>query len=149
MAQCKITFECIKQAGEWTNEEAKNWIHPAHGPLPEDLLRVDTDTDHYVIAVWIRDIDIVTALECPEKPTGRGAILWSARWRRRQSDGRVLHIKTGNVVAQSFDYYRDAKEFYQEFIPAVIEDAETSPLGSATQGRREVIKNGAWVGEPT
>jgi hypothetical protein len=148
MAHCKITVRPIRPIEKWTSKQFTDWMHPIHGPLPDGVVNASSGTDHYVIALWADDATCIrTVLECPLKPVGRGAILWSARWAKTE-DGDYVNPKTGKLSARRLDQYRDVEEFYQEFIPVVIEEAEASPLGDAVQGRRQVIKNGAWLKNP-
>lgn len=118
----------IKEAGEWSSEELTNWLHPAHGPLPEVYCVAHSGEDHYVVALWLRPGFCITLLECPESPGGRGSILWSSRWPRDQS-GRILAKDYVTVLSEIPVHYATTEEFLAAFLPAVIEDAEHTPLG--------------------
>lgn len=148
MAQCKITLERVPPVEAWTNEQFTDWLHPMHGPLPNNLISASSDTDHYVIAVWLNKDCVITVLECPQKPVGRGAILWSARWAYDEHN-RLVDQTSGQVVTKPLDWYRNKLELYQAFIPEVIKEAESASLGNVTKGRQKVIRNGAWLRKST
>lgn len=129
MIQCTITLEKVKPLQFWGRDEFTNWLHPSHGPLPHYLCTAHTKTDHYLVAVWLHEGYCITALECPEKPTGRGSIFWTARWPRGDS-GEIFDHAGEHALTEGPGAYETDIEFLRDFIPAVVEDAETAPLGS-------------------
>lgn len=118
----------------WNRLQIYDWMHPSCGPLPQYSCVVKTKTDAYAVAIWEFPHHILTALECPEKPTGRGAILWTARWERDEND-RLLNPHDHYVpVTRPLKSYAGLEEFLADFGPAVVKDAEDTPLGSVCRG---------------
>jgi hypothetical protein len=150
MIQCAITLLDLPPPGAWRYDQFADWLHPLNGPLPDLYCAADSPTDHYVVALWLcydrksKVSHCITVLECPEKPTGRGSILWSARW-ACTSNKSLLNPKTQQLVSRSLYSYESPERFLADFIPAVILDAETYPLGSPVSGRSLIIRNGQFT----
>ena len=142
MKQCTVTIHRLPSLEQWTGDQFLDWLHPCHGPLPTILAQVDVEDDHYALAVWIYQDRIVTALECPEKPAGRGSILWSANWAMTRKTGRVVPRGRGEhliAVAEAFrvespENYPDSLSFMEAFAPMVLMESRTAPLGTVHQG---------------
>ena len=141
MIQCDIVLQEVKE--HWGREEFTNWLHPYHGPLPDFLCTAHTATDHYVVAGWLHQTHCITVLECPKKPVGRGSVLWTARW-PMDEDGQIWNRSREKILTLPIRTYDTAEEFLHELIPAVVLDAENTPLSEvrpASQLRFRPAKN--------
>ena len=135
MIQCGIKVVPIKGPGEWLDKEFTDWLHPSHGPLPDLHCVAHCNGDHYTIAIWLFRNHCTTVIECPRKPSGRGSILWSSRWKVDPA-GRLLSKDEEVAITQPVLQYETQEEFLFDFVPAIVEEAETTPLGTVAAERR-------------
>jgi hypothetical protein len=77
----------VDPPGEWTKMRLKDWMHPEHGPLPDELALVSGNGNQFKVAVWLTNKHILVALELSDEdsrhkwsPELRGNILQTFRW---------------------------------------------------------------------
>jgi hypothetical protein len=87
----------IDPKGTWTKKQRKDWMHPDHGPLPDELALIDGKGNQFKVAVWLTDKHLLVALELfsedPEEqqvPSDlRGSIMQTFRWTLNAEEGTI------------------------------------------------------------
>lgn len=109
----------IDPEGSWTNMQLMDWMHPAHGPLPDEFALLEGNGRVYKVALWLTDKHILVALELakehskePWSPDRRGEILQTFRW--------TIDAEKETIQCRSFSFPLPDIEGDEQWRTAVI-----------------------------
>jgi len=120
-----VQYLSIDPAGTWTSKQRKNWLHPDHGPLPDELALLDGNGKTFRVAVWLTNKHILVALETIDEseedwsPDLRGSILQTFRW-TMNAEEEIIRCRTHDFPIPDIE---DEDQWRESVIQGVMKES--------------------------
>jgi hypothetical protein len=121
-----VQYLPIDPKGSWTSMQRKDWMHPDHGPLPDELALIEGEGRPFKVAVWLTNKHILVALELfkedPEEDWSedlRGEILQTFRW--------TINAEKETIECRAYDFpipdIQDDEQWREAVIQTVMRES--------------------------
>lgn len=129
----------------WTKDEYENWLHPAHGRLPDHEGLVCCDGELYHVALWITENCLIacteivsfsdewTEDEVDHLSRRKGWILNSLRWKQGAESLICGKRKVSIIPRDAEDDASWRARICREIAVASVEEVVTTPIGMGRQ----------------